>query len=64
VTEYGEDTLGGAVASAMTGTFMGIFWGFARVGSGLVDMFTFPFRSTTIALWSSPITTSKIESGA
>lgn len=42
VTEYGEDTLGGSVASAMTGAFIGLFWGVARVGSGIVDVFTFP----------------------
>lgn len=43
VTEYGSDSLGGAVASLASGTFMGLFWGVARVGSGFVDMFTFPF---------------------
>src|SRR5690242_15827631 len=42
VTEYGEDTLGGAVASTMTGAFIGLFWGVARMGSGIVDVFTFP----------------------
>jgi putative exosortase-associated protein (TIGR04073 family) len=41
-TEYGEDTVGGFAASVMTGTFVGLFWGVARVGSGIVDMFTFP----------------------
>jgi len=41
-TEYGTDTLGGHVASVMTGAFVGLFWGVARVGSGLVDVFTFP----------------------
>jgi putative exosortase-associated protein (TIGR04073 family) len=43
LTEYGEDSLGGAVASLASGTLMGVVWGVARVGSGLVDMFTFPF---------------------
>ena len=42
LTEYGEDTLGGAVASTIGGLFIGTFWGVARVGSGIVDMFTFP----------------------
>jgi putative exosortase-associated protein (TIGR04073 family) len=41
-TEYGEDTAGGFVASAMTGAFVGLFWGVARIGSGIVDVFTFP----------------------
>jgi putative exosortase-associated protein (TIGR04073 family) len=41
-TEYGEDSLGGHIASVMTGVFVGGFWGVARVGSGLVDVFTFP----------------------
>ncbi len=41
-TEYGEDTLGGFFQSVMTGTFIGLFWGVARVGSGIVDVFTFP----------------------
>ena len=40
--EYGEDTLGGHIASVMTGAFVGLFWGVARVGSGIVDVFTFP----------------------
>ena len=43
VTEYGEDTLGGTIASVAGGAFIGLFWGVARVGSGIVDMFTFPF---------------------
>jgi putative exosortase-associated protein (TIGR04073 family) len=43
VTEYGEDTLGGTVASAAGGAFIGLFWGVARIGSGIVDIFTFPF---------------------
>jgi len=41
-TEYGEDTIGGFVASAMGGAFVGLFWGVARMGSGIVDVFTFP----------------------
>jgi putative exosortase-associated protein (TIGR04073 family) len=41
-TEYGEDSLGGHIASVMTGAFVGLFWGVARVGSGFVDVFTFP----------------------
>ena len=41
-TEYGEDTLGGFVGSAFSGAFIGMFWGVARMGSGLVDIFTFP----------------------
>jgi putative exosortase-associated protein (TIGR04073 family) len=41
-TEYGEETLGGHVAAVMTGAFVGLFWGVARVGSGIVDVFTFP----------------------
>jgi putative exosortase-associated protein (TIGR04073 family) len=43
VTEYGEDTLGSTVASTITGVVIGAFWGAARVGSGIVDVFTFPF---------------------
>lgn len=42
VNEYGEDTLGGTIASAAGGAFIGLFWGVARIGSGLVDVFTFP----------------------
>jgi putative exosortase-associated protein (TIGR04073 family) len=42
VTESGEDTLGGFVDSAITGVLVGTFWGVARVGSGIVDVFTFP----------------------
>ena len=41
-TEYGEDTLGGHIASVLGGAFIGAFWGVARVGSGIVDVFTFP----------------------
>jgi putative exosortase-associated protein (TIGR04073 family) len=41
-TEYGEDTLGGFVGSTMSGAFIGLFWGVARIGSGIVDVFTFP----------------------
>jgi putative exosortase-associated protein (TIGR04073 family) len=41
-TEYGEDTLGGGIASVMSGALIGTFWGVARVGSGIVDVFTFP----------------------
>jgi putative exosortase-associated protein (TIGR04073 family) len=43
LTEYGEDSLGGSIVGLASGTFMGLFWGFARVGSGIVDIFTFPF---------------------
>jgi putative exosortase-associated protein (TIGR04073 family) len=41
-TEYGTDTLGGHIGSVLSGAFIGAFWGVARVGSGIVDMFTFP----------------------
>jgi putative exosortase-associated protein (TIGR04073 family) len=41
-TEYGEDTLGGFVGSTLGGLVIGTFWGIARVGSGIVDVFTFP----------------------
>jgi hypothetical protein len=41
-TEYGEDTLGGFVASTIGGVIIGTFWGIARIGSGIVDVFTFP----------------------
>jgi putative exosortase-associated protein (TIGR04073 family) len=41
-TEYGEDTLGGFVGSTIGGLVIGTFWGIARVGSGIVDVFTFP----------------------
>jgi putative exosortase-associated protein (TIGR04073 family) len=41
-TEYGEDTLGGFVGSTIGGLIIGTFWGVARIGSGIVDMFTFP----------------------
>ena len=40
--EYGEDTAGGFVASALGGVIIGTFWGIARIGSGIVDVFTFP----------------------
>jgi putative exosortase-associated protein (TIGR04073 family) len=41
-TEYGEDTLGGFVGSTIGGLIIGTFWGVARIGSGIVDVFTFP----------------------
>ena len=41
-TEYGEDSLGGFVASTLGGILIGAFWGVARIGSGIVDVFTFP----------------------
>ena len=41
-TEYGEDSLGGFVASTIGGVIIGTFWGIARIGSGIVDVFTFP----------------------
>ena len=41
-TEYGEDTAGGFIGSALGGLIIGAFWGVARVGSGIVDVFTFP----------------------
>ena len=41
-TEYGEDSLGGFVASTLGGVIIGTFWGIARIGSGIVDVFTFP----------------------
>ena len=41
-TEYGEDTAGGFVGSALSGVIVGVFWGIARMGSGIVDIFTFP----------------------
>ena len=42
VTEYGEDSLGGFVANTIGGVIIGTFWGIARIGSGIVDVFTFP----------------------
>lgn len=42
LTEY-EDTLGGAVVGTVSGLFVGLCYGVARVGSGFVDIFTFPF---------------------
>jgi putative exosortase-associated protein (TIGR04073 family) len=41
-TEYGEDTFGGFVASTIGGIMIGTFWGVARIGSGIVDLVTFP----------------------
>jgi putative exosortase-associated protein (TIGR04073 family) len=41
-TEYGEDTLGGFIAGIFSGALIGTFWGVARIGSGIVDVFTFP----------------------
>ena len=41
-TEYGTDSLGAHVGSVFVGAFIGAFWGVARVGSGIVDVFTFP----------------------
>jgi putative exosortase-associated protein (TIGR04073 family) len=41
-TEYGEDSLGGHIGSVLGGAMIGAFWGVARIGSGIVDVFTFP----------------------
>ena len=41
-TEYGDDSLGAYIGSVVGGLFIGTFWGVARVGSGIVDVFTFP----------------------
>jgi putative exosortase-associated protein (TIGR04073 family) len=41
-TEYGTDTLGGHIGSVLGGAFIGAFWGVARIGSGIVEVFTFP----------------------
>src|ERR1041385_3587733 len=41
-TEYGEDSLGGLLGSTIGGVIIGTFWGIARIGSGIVDVFTFP----------------------
>jgi putative exosortase-associated protein (TIGR04073 family) len=38
----GVDTMGGLSGSVVTGAFVGLFWGVARVGSGIVDVVTFP----------------------
>jgi putative exosortase-associated protein (TIGR04073 family) len=40
---YGDETLGGTVVSTLSGVFIGVCYGVARVGSGIVDIFTFPF---------------------
>lgn len=40
--EYGTDTLTGFISSALSGVLVGSFWGVARVGSGIADIFTFP----------------------
>lgn len=42
ITEYGEDSLGAYVGSTLGGLIIGTFWGVARIGSGIVDVFTFP----------------------
>ena len=41
-TEHGTDSLGGWIGSTASGVFIGAFWGVARIGSGFIDMFTFP----------------------
>ena len=41
-TEYGTESLGAHIGSVFTGAFIGAFWGVARIGSGIVDVFTFP----------------------
>lgn len=41
-TEYGEDSLGAFIGSTIGGVIIGTFWGIARIGSGIVDVFTFP----------------------
>jgi|SRR4249920_2447808 putative exosortase-associated protein (TIGR04073 family) len=41
-TEYGEDSIGGFLASTVSGIMIGTFWGVARIGSGIVDVVTFP----------------------
>jgi len=45
-TEYGTDSLGAQIGSVLSGAFIGTFWGVARIGSGIVDVFTFavPFN--------------------
>jgi putative exosortase-associated protein (TIGR04073 family) len=40
--EKSIETAGGYTAGFLSGLFMGIGWGAARVGSGLVDVVTFP----------------------
>src|SRR5438093_1582274 len=42
VTDYGEDSFGGFVGSVISGLIMGTFWGVARIGSGIVDVVTYP----------------------
>src|SRR5262245_5960527 len=42
VTDYGEDSFGGFVGSVISGIIMGTFWGVARIGSGVVDLVTYP----------------------
>lgn len=41
-TAYNDESLGGFVTSLIGGAIVGTFWGVARVGSGIVDVFTFP----------------------
>jgi putative exosortase-associated protein (TIGR04073 family) len=41
-SEEGEESLGAFVGDAIGGAFVGLFWGVARIGSGIVDVFTFP----------------------
>lgn len=43
VVDDGEDTFGGFAASLVSGIIMGTFWGVARIGSGFVDVVTYPF---------------------
>ena len=41
-TAYGEESFGGFLASTIGGVMIGTFWGVARMGSGVVDLVTFP----------------------
>ena len=41
-SEYGSDSAGDFVASTIGGVVVGAFWGWARMASGFVDVFTFP----------------------
>jgi len=43
LTEDQDYTAGSSLASTASGTVMGIGWGVARVGSGVVDVVTYPY---------------------
>lgn len=39
----GTDSLPGWIGSTVSGVVVGTFWGLGRMGSGFIDMVTFPF---------------------